>query len=291
MLSEAPTFVMRALTVDLEDWFHQIDVQTVADPAGWPSFESRIEANTHCLLDLFDKAGVRATFFCLGWVAKTYPLLVREVVARGHEIGCHSHLHRPIHELDESTFRDDLRTALRYLEDAASAPIRAYRAPGFSLTPSCLWAIPILASEGITCDASFFSGRHAHGGFPDHDFQTPFRLRHQGTELIEFPATTLHFGPMTLAPAGGGYFRILPYAIIRRLLAPRPYVMSYIHPRDIDLEQPILGDISRWRKFKATVGLRGSRSKLAKLIMDEGWAPIGELLDKIALEDYPIVIF
>lgn len=291
MLSEPPRPPMRVLTVDLEDWFHQIDVPSVADSASWHSLEPRIEANTHRLLDLFDEAKVSATFFCLGWVAKTYPRLVREAVSRGHELACHSHLHRPIHELDESTFRDDLRTALRYLEDAGSAPIRAYRAPGFSLTPSCLWAIPILASEGITCDASFFSGRHAHGGFPDHDFQTPFRLRHQDAELMEFPATTLHFGPMTLAPAGGGYFRILPYAIIRRLLAPRPYVMSYIHPRDLDPEQPLLGDISPWRKFKATVGLRGSRSKLARLIREEAWVPIGGLMDRIGLEECPIVIF
>lgn len=275
--------------MDLEDWFHQIDVPSVADAAGWHSLEPRIEANTHRLLDLFDEAKVSATFFCLGWVAKTYPRLVREVVSRGHELACHSHLHRPIHALDESTFREDLRTALRYLEDAGSAPIRAYRAPGFSLTPSCLWAIPILVSEGITCDASFFGGRHAHGGFPDLDYQTPFRLRHLGAELVEFPATTMRLGPMTMAPAGGGYFRILPYGIIRHMLISRTYVMSYIHPRDLDPDQPLLGDLSQWRKFKATVGLRGSRSKLARLIREEGWASIGAVLSRIEAENHPIV--
>jgi len=280
---------LRILTVDLEDWFHQIGVASVANPTSWHTLESRIESNTHRLLDLFDEAKVSATFFCLGWVAKAYPRLVRQVAERGHEFGCHSHLHRPIYELDPLTFRDDLHTALRYLEDASGSQIRAFRAPGFSLTPACLWAVPILASEGIAWDSSFFCGHHAHGGFPDHDLQTPFRLRHQGAELLEFPATTLRIGPITLAPAGGGYFRLLPYGVIRQLISDRPYLMSYIHPRDLDPDQPILGDVSYWRKFKANVGLKGSRSKLAKLIREPGWQPLGLAASLCMKGDLPVV--
>jgi polysaccharide deacetylase family protein (PEP-CTERM system associated) len=284
MSSETISPQFRVLTVDLEDWFHQIGIPSVSDPKTWPSLESRIEANTHRLLDLFDEAGVSATFFCLGWVAKVYPNLIRQVAARGHELGCHSQLHRPIHELDESTFRSDLRTALRYLEDATGTPIRAYRAPGFSLTCACLWAIPILVSEGITCDASFFAGHHAHGGFPDLKYQAPFLLRHQGAELLEFPATTIRLGPLTMAPAGGGYFRLLPYGVIRSLISTRPYVMSYIHPRDLDPGQPMIGDVSPWRKFKANVGLRGSRAKLARLMREPGWQSIGQICKAMSLD-------
>jgi hypothetical protein len=162
------------------------------------------------------------------------------------------------------------------IEDVIGHQVQAYRAPGFSLARTCLWALPILVEEGITCDASFFSGHHAHGGFPGLDIQLPFLLRHGGVELLEFPATTLSIGPLTFAPAGGGYFRLLPYAVIRRLIAARPYVMSYIHPRDLDPDQPLLGDLSLLRKFKANVGLKGSRNKLARLIREPGWLPLGQ---------------
>ena len=246
------------LTVDLEDWFHQIGIASFTDAATWAYLDSRIERNTNRLLDLFDDCGVRATFFCLGWVAQVYPSLVREVAARGHEIGCHSLLHRPIYDLSEPAFREDLRSALGYLESATGEKVRFFRAPGFSLNSNCLWALPVLNEEGITCDASFFSGTHAHGGFPGLDLQSPFRILHGGTELLELPATTIRLGPVTMAPTGGGYFRVLPYPVIRRMISSRSYIMSYIHPRDIDPDQPAPNNSSIWRTFKANIGLQGS---------------------------------
>lgn len=282
---------MRILTVDLEDWFHQIGIASVSDPASWGSLESRVEANTHRILDLFDSAGVSATFFTLGWIAKTFPSLVREVAARGHEVGCHSDLHQPIGELGESAFAEDLKRALGHLEDAIGEKVRSYRAPGFSLTPNCLWAVPVLARHGVDCDASFFGGRHAHGGFARFQPDAPFLLRAGGAELLEFPATTLHFGPMTMAPAGGGYFRLLPWPIIRRLIAELPYVMSYIHPRDLDPDQPILGDVTLWRKFKANVGLRGGQSKLVKLVQQGSWVTLGEAVSGLNRAELPVIVF
>ena len=280
---------MYVLSVDLEDWFHQIGIPAVQNPYTWLSFDSRVEKNTYRLLDMFDEAGVKATFFTLGWIAKIYPGLVREIAKRGHEFGCHSHLHRPIHELSELVFREDLRMALGNLEEIISQKVRYFRAPGFSLTKACLWAIPILAAEGITCDASFFSGAHAHGGFPDLDFQAPFRMVHDGVELLEFPATTFQLGPLTMAPSGGGYFRLLPYSIIRRLIDSRRYVMSYIHPRDLDPDQPTLNGLTPWRKFKANVGLHSGQLKLASLIRDYKWVSVGACISELSPSNCPII--
>lgn len=280
---------LRILTVDLEDWFHQIGIPSVADPDRWGVLPSRIEGNTHRLLDLFDEAGVKATFFTLGWVARTCPALVKEVASRGHELACHSDVHRPVGELGEAAFREDLRRALGALEDLVGAKITAFRAPGFSLTPECLWALPVLAGVGITRDASFFGGRHAHGGFPLLDPKGPFLLGVEGVRLLEFPATTLRLGPVTMAPAGGGYFRLLPYAVVRKLVADLPYVMSYIHPRDLDPDQPVLGDVSAWRKFKANVGLKGSRAKLSRLVREGGWVTLGQAAEQLASRSLELI--
>lgn len=287
MLSESNSSPLRILSVDLEDWFHQIGIASSADPANWLNFESRIENNTYRLLDLFDEAQVKATFFSLGWVAAVYPRLIREIAARGHDFGCHSNLHYPIHTLCESTFSKDLQTALGHLEDALGQKITSFRAPGFSLTRDCAWALPVLSSHGITCDASFFAGKHAHGGFPELNIQVPFRMLYGGTEILELPASTLRIGPIALSPTGGGYFRLLPYSLIQKHISNQPYIMSYVHPRDFDPDQPTLSDLSLLRKVKSRVGLNRGIVKLARLIRDYEWIPISKAIDHIQIETLP----
>lgn len=255
------------LTVDMEEWFHLLDCQEIGTVDAWSSYESRIEANTHRLLDLFDQHGAQSTWFVLGWIAERYPYLVREVQRRGHGIGCHSHLHSLVWQQTPTTFRQETQLALRTIEDTCGIPITMYRAPGFSITEATPWAFEVLADCGITTDASVFLGRHGHGGIKMKDaLQGPFDLPTPSGTLREYPMTLARLGPFDLAYAGGGYFRLLPWSIIRHYIEANPYTMTYFHPRDFDPGQPRIRNLGLGRTMKSYVGLAQSLTKLNQLI-------------------------
>lgn len=280
-----PTHPTPILTVDLEEWFHLLECSGAGEAGHWASRESRIVPNTHRLLDLFDQHGVKASFFALGWVAEHYPALIRQIQARGHEIGCHSHWHTLVWSQTPAAFRQETQRALDTLADTTGQPIRMYRAPGFSIRADCLWAFEILAELGITTDASVFPGRHAHGGLGQRYPATPFHLETPSGSLLEFPMSLSRVGPMDFAYAGGGYFRLLPEWAIRYHLRTRPYTMTYFHPRDFDSGQPRL-QLGTLRGFRAYVGLSHSAQKLGNLLKDFRGISMGEFAQRSS-ESWP----
>lgn len=202
----------------------------------------------------------------LGWVAERHPSLLRQLVAEGHELGSHSHIHRMVHQQAPDAFRTDLRRSIGAIEDATGVRVSCYRAPGFSITPAQAWAFAILVEEGIETDSSVYRGIRAHGGFRAYKEEAPHFILTQSGPLKEFPISTVGLGPFRMAFAGGGYFRMLPRFALLWGCRKQDYLMSYFHPRDFDPEQPKLEGLSFHRRFRAYVGLEGSASKLEALL-------------------------
>ena len=255
-------------TIDVEDWFHILDLDSTPSVEDWSALESRVERNLHVLLDLLDERQVKATCFFLGWVARTSPRLVRETLARGHEIACHGYAHQMVHSMSPEAFRADIRLAKLVVEDGAGSPVRGYRAPGFSITHATPWAWDILAEEGYLYDSSVFPGRHGHGGMPGAPVG-PHRRAAGGGELVEMPIRPAQTLGRSFMFSGGGYFRLLPVSMVT-LLADRiarvaSPVIYYIHPREIDTDQPRL-PMPLLRRFKSYVNLSTTRGKLELLL-------------------------
>lgn len=280
---------IRVLTVDLEDWFHLLAHPGADEPAAWDAWPSRLQASTERLLALFERTGARATFFALGWVARRHPTILRSIVGAGHELGCHSDVHRLVHRMTPAAFREDLRRSRASIEDAAGVKVRSYRAPGFSITRGANWAFGALAAEGIEHDCSIFPGEHAHGGLRGLGPAGPVRIATADGLLRELPVTTSRLLGRDVAVAGGGYFRLLPTAVVERLARRAPYLMTYFHPRDFDPDQPVLPGLSAARRLRAYAGLRGAARKLESLLRLGGFAPVGEVADRLDWTARPTV--
>jgi polysaccharide deacetylase family protein (PEP-CTERM system associated) len=232
------------ISVDVEDYFQVESFAGVVDRARWGDYECRVEPNTRRLLDLLDEERVEATFFVLGWVAERYPGLVREIAARGHELGCHSYWHRSILRIDRDEFAEDTRRAKGAIEQAAGTAVAGYRAPSFSITARSAWALEVLAGAGFVYDSSIFPIHHDVYGIPDAP-RRPFRVATPSGTLVELPITTFRLpGSPNLPVGGGGYLRIFPFWYTRAGFARAaregvPFI-SYIHPWEVDPDQPRL---------------------------------------------------
>ena len=232
------------LSVDVEDYFQVEAFADRVDRHRWDEFPSRVEHNTRAILDLFDECGVKGTFFTLGWVAERFPAVVREIVARGHEIACHSYWHRLVYRLSPGEFREDTARAKQAIEDAAGAAVHGYRAPNFSVMKKSLWALDVLAECGFRYDSSIFPVRHDVYGFPEAP-RVPFRVDTPGGPLAEFPMTTFRcWGSPNLPVGGGGYLRIFPEFVtrlgIRKAFDDGIPLIIYVHPWEVDPAQPRL---------------------------------------------------
>jgi len=257
------------LSVDVEDYFQVEAFADRVDRRDWDSFESRVESNTRRLLDLLDERGIEATFFFLGWVADRHPGLVREVVARGHEPACHSYWHRLIYTLTPAEFREDTRRAKDAIEQAAGTPVHGYRAPSYSITAQSMWAPEILAEAGFTYDSSIFPIRHDVYGMPGAP-RSPFPVDTPAGPLVEYPLTTFRLlGAYNLPVGGGGYLRILPFWYTRlgfgRAQGEGLPLIAYIHPWEIDPEQPRLSGRLRSR-FRHYTNLAQTYRRLGDLL-------------------------
>ena len=257
------------LSVDVEDYFHVEAFSGIVDRADWESYPSRVEANTKRLLDLFDEMNVRTTCFILGWVAEREPKLVAEIVRRGHEPACHSYWHRMITRLTPQEFREDTLRSKDCIEQAAGERIFGYRAPTFSITEKSSWAPEILAETGFRYDSSIFPVKHDLYGVP-HAPREPFRLDTPSGPLDEYPMTTFRmgFGP-NMPVAGGGYLRIFPYWYtsmgVKRAWREGLPVITYLHPWEIDPEQPRLNAKLKSR-LRHYTNLGKMRDRLRKLV-------------------------
>lgn len=280
------------LSFDFEEWFHIIQNDaTEARPAEWSRLTPRIEVMTDKLLAFLRERNARATFFVLGWVAEKYPHLVASIAKDGHEIGCHSHLHRPVWSLSPGTFAEDLRVSLDAIAAAAGSRPRIFRAPGFSIDTRAPWAFDALAREGIELDSSIYPGRHNHGGIPSAP-KRPFLLRTgSGAVIREFPISTASFLGKRVTFSGGGYFRLLPLPIQRNRFhafqKDGSPVITYFHPRDFDTEIPDSG-LGWLRELKSNVNVSGALGKLATLLGEFEMRPLSEVNASLDWKNAPV---
>jgi polysaccharide deacetylase family protein (PEP-CTERM system associated) len=269
------------LTVDVEDWFHLLEVKGGYSHADWDTLPSRVVANTERLLALFEEHRLRATFFFIGWIAERNPDLVRRIVEAGHEVGSHSYWHDLVARHDRASFRQDLERSRKVLEDITGAPVRGFRAPGFSITPDTAWAFDVIVEQGFTYDSSLWPGRSIYGGFAT-PLDGPHLLRCGAGELIEIPASTRVLG-VPLPYSGGGYLRLLPEWLIRSCIGANgrrgiPTAL-YVHPRDFDERQPRI-QLPAVRTFRSYVGLASAQRKLRGLLQRFQWVSAGAWIDK-----------
>ena len=259
---------MHILSFDIEEWFHLLEHDAVRQEKSWSSFDRKLPRMLGRILDLLEETGAKATFFCLGWVAREYPELIRDIDRAGHEIGSHSDVHTLIFEQSPQQFRDELRRSKDSLEQVVGKPVRTFRAPGFSLTPRCAWAFEMLVEEGFAVDCSVFPARRAHGGFPNFGSARPLRIGTASGELREFPMNTAEVAGRRLVFSGGGYFRLLPLRLLQQLWRRSDYTMTYFHPRDFEPDQPYLPGLGPIRRFKSYYGLGRAESKLRAILRE-----------------------
>ncbi|MBK6444930.1 MAG: polysaccharide deacetylase family protein [Bacteroidetes bacterium] len=279
---------MNILTIDLEDWFHILDHPATERPEQWSGFESRLEKNVDRLLDLLDEHKQQATWFCLGWIAKQYPQVVKKVAAK-HELACHSDLHQLVYNQTPIAFKEDTLNVIRRLEDLSGKKMNAYRASGFSITEKTSWAFEILSECGITLDCSVFPASRNHGGFEKFGTAQPCRIAVNGTFLKEFPLNTIRLFGKEIVFSGGGYFRALPYSFIHSQMKKSDYVMTYFHPRDFDPAQPVLKSLPFKRRLMSYVGLQGALPKFKKLLLDHSFVDLAKADKQMNWEGSPIV--
>jgi polysaccharide deacetylase family protein (PEP-CTERM system associated) len=261
------------MTVDVEDWFQVQAFAGVISRDQWEALPRRVEANTEMFLQMFADAGVKATFFTLGWVADRHAALVRRIVAEGHELASHGYWHRLANEQDVGTFREDVGRARRVLEDVGGVAVRGYRAPTFSINTRNPWAFEALADEGYVYSSSIFPIRHDLYGMPDAP-----RFAHKvgSGRLVEIPMTTVRFGGRNFPCSGGGYFRLFPYALfragLRRFNGEGGHSgVFYTHPWEIDPGQPRVSEAPLMSRFRHYVNLGRTRARIVRLLRDFAW--------------------
>ncbi|MCG6533489.1 MAG: DUF3473 domain-containing protein [Syntrophales bacterium LBB04] len=355
--------MLNALTIDIEDYFQVQAFSGLVHYDDWDSYESRVERNTRRILKILSETSSRlshlssdltpddslrtpnsdhslhpspldaghsslvtsttATFFCLGWIAKRYPRLIKEIQAQGHEVACHGFAHRLVYRQSPEEFRKDIRLAKSILEDITGEEVIGYRAPSYSITENSLWALEILAEEGFKYDSSIFPIRHDFYGIPDAP-RFPFvvsmngdsiikfsplpddtekvvdsKLRTSNSEpqtsnleprtlnyIVEFPLSTVSWANLNWPIAGGGYFRILPYAIFKRGLKrirereSRPFIF-YLHPWEMDFEQPRIKGAGLLSRFRHYVNLDKTENRFKSLLKEFDFCSIKNLLNPI----------
>jgi polysaccharide deacetylase family protein (PEP-CTERM system associated) len=240
-----------------------------------------VVGNTLRLLDLLAEHKVMGTFFVLGWVAEQFPQLVKQIRAAGHEIGSHSYWHRLVYQLTPEEFREDLCRSRDMLQNILGEPVTLYRAPSFSITNKSLWALDVLVEEGFRVDSSIFAVHHDRYGIHDAD-PTPHYRETSAGRLLEFPPSVFPLGRVNLPVGGGGYFRLYPryltYAVMRRSLRHGRPFMFYIHPWEIDPQQPRIRGIGWKSHSRHYVNLRRTETKLRWLLQRVRFASVGEVL-------------
>lgn len=272
------TAITNALTIDVEDYFQVSAFAPYIERADWDSRECRVEANVQRILALLDRHQTKATFFTLGWIAERYPKLVRDIVAQGHELASHGYGHERATDLSEDAFYEDVDRAKKLLEDIGGVAVLGYRAPSFSIGTGNLWAFETLSRAGYRYSSSIYPIRHDHYGMPDAP-----RFAHQVNDaLVEIPITTLRWFDRNLPSSGGGYFRLLPYALSRWMLrrvnrTDREAAVFYFHPWEIDVDQPRIPGIDMKTRFRHYVNIPRVERRLGALLADFRWGRMDDI--------------
>ena len=291
---------MNILTFDIEEW-------ALARDGGYGSPEKYAEydALLDRILNLLDQTGTKATFFCTGQMAEFFPAVVRKIQSRGHEIGCHSYCHSWMNKMDYKTAEDDTRRAVDAIEQCIGEKVLCYRAPAFSIGESNKWMFEILASCGITCDASIFPAKRDFGGFPEFKCYEPCTLEHTGIQIKEFPICLTSIIGRKIAFSGGGYFRFFPYYCINSFISNSCYSICYFHIDDLlssttplksrkEYEQYFheSGSLkNRYSRFiKSNIGKARAWDKMNHLITDIRFQRICDSVGEIDWKSAPYVI-
>ncbi len=265
--------IVNAMSVDVEDYYQVWALSSMVKRSEWSSCESRVVASTSRILDMFDAAGVKATFFTLGCVAKNYPDLVRRIVADGHELASHGYWHHKVHELTRDEFLEDVRSTRLLLEDIGGVPVRGYRAPSFSIGEQTPWAYDVLAEAEYTYSSSLHPIVHDHYGRPDAP-RFPYL---EASGIREIPVATVEWRGRRITCAGGGFFRLLPYQfwfrpLLRRLHAREAQPATfYFHPWEIDAGQPRVQGLPLRSRLRHYSNLGAMEGKLRRLLADFRW--------------------
>ncbi len=275
-----------ALTIDVEDYFQVSAFAPHIDRADWDSRECRVEHNIDRILKLLGDEQTKATFFTLGWVAERYPQMVRRIVSEGHELASHGYGHQRASDLTEAEFFHDVSHAKALLEDIGGQQVQGYRAPSFSIGTGNLWALDTLLRAGYRYSSSIYPVKHDHYGMPDAP-----RFAHQIRDgLMEVPPTTLRLFNRNLPSSGGGYFRLLPYALSRWMLQQvnqrdAESAIFYFHPWEIDPGQPRVSGIDLKTRFRHYVNIGRTEQRLARLLKDFRWGRMDDIFLKSRAPD------
>ncbi|MBK1696044.1 XrtA system polysaccharide deacetylase [Rhodovibrio salinarum] len=263
-----------AMSVDVEEHFQVSAMAPVVKRTDWDRHPSRVAANTRRVLELFDRHGVRATFFTLGWVAARHPNLVRDIVAAGHELASHGSLHQRVHTLSPAEFRADVGDSKRLLEDVAGVAVTGYRAPSFSIDARTPWAHEVLRAEGYRYSSSVFPLSTDHYGMPE---APRFAYRPFDDDgFLEIPLTTAEVAGRRVPCAGGGYFRLLPVGLSTRAMRrvtdrDREACVFYFHPWEVDPDQPRVTGLSARARFRHYLNLKRMQPRLEVLCRSFAW--------------------
>ena len=271
---------MNILTFDIEEWFHILDNDSTKSEINWLNYEVRIHENVDRILNFLSENNLSATFFVVGWIAENYPEVVNKIHRYNYEIGSHTHMHQLMYNQSREEVELDIRKSIETLENITGKKVRCFRAPGFSIRDENKWVFEVLHKNGIEIDCSIFPARRAHGGMPKFKDSSPSIIEYNGFRIKEFPINTKNFFLKKLIFSGGGYFRAIPYFLIKKWSSNSNYIMTYFHPRDFDKNQPILRDINLLRRIKCYIGINQCYSKLSKWVNDFDFIDLKEA-DKI----------
>jgi polysaccharide deacetylase family protein (PEP-CTERM system associated) len=275
--------ITNAMTVDVEDYFQVSAFEGAIDRSQWDRLPCRVERNTDRILALFDAAGVKATFFTLGWVAERFPQLIRRLVAEGHELASHGYSHVRVTQQQPAEFRTDVVKTKKLLEDLGGVAVKGYRAASYSIGANNLWALDELHQAGYEYSSSIYPVKHDLYGMPE---APRFAFRPRGDAgILEIPITTIHVGARNLPCGGGGFFRLYPYAVSRWALRrvnqnEGQSGMFYFHPWEIDPEQPRQNGIGLKTRFRHYLNIGRMESRLRSLLQDFAW----DRMDRIFLQ-------
>lgn len=276
---------VNVLSVDVEEHFQVSAFEAVVQPRDWPRHESRVGRNTERMLRLFGDAGVKATFFVLGWVGERHPSLVRAIAAEGHEVASHGYAHRLVYDQTVEEFRDDVRRSRALLESIVGGPVIGYRAPSFSITERSRWALDVLIEEGYLYDASIYPIYHDRYGIPDAP-RHPHWIERPAGRLLEVPGSTVRMAGVNMPCGGGGYFRLLPYWWTRWAVRhlnefEQRSAVFYIHPWELDADQPRLPAkaLSRFRHYH---NLSRTEARLRALLSEFRFGPCSTMFEPAA---------
>lgn len=272
-----------AMTVDVEDYFQVSAFEATVSRDDWSDMPARLPRNIDHILGIFDDAGIRGTFFTLGWVCENHPRVVKAIAANGHEIASHGFEHSRVGTFTRARFRSDVEGTRKRLEDMTGTRVVGYRAPSFSIGPQTLWAHDVLAEAGYKYSSSVFPIRHDHYGLPGAP-RFPFKA---GTsKILEIPMSSLTFAGRNWPCSGGGYFRLMPFAYSKWAISRINNVdqmpaVFYFHPWEVDPGQPKVAGIPAKARFRHYVNLHKFETRLKGLLQAFRW----DRMDRVFLRD------